>query len=317
MRVCLMIEGQEDVDWPEWLALASACEEHGIETLFRSDHYVSVDDRREHGSLDAWGTICALGAVTSRLRLGTLVSPASFRHPSVLAKSVVTADHISGGRVELGMGAGWWRPEHDRYGFPFHDTGTRLDVLEEQLEVVHGAFADEPFDFGGEHYAIRDLEARPKPVQRPHPPLILGGTAGRRSAALAARFADEYNTIFASPEVCAERRRAVAEAWERHGRDPGTLRFSLMTGCLIGADRADLHERARRLADRRGEDPGDPAAYVDGLRETWVAGTLDEAADHLRELEETGVERVMLQHLLHDDLDAVELIGRRLAPAVA
>lgn len=317
MRVCLMIEGQEDVGWEHWLALASACEQHGIETLFRSDHYISVDDRRERGSLDAWGTICALAAATSTLRLGTLVSPASFRHPSVLAKSVVTADHVSGGRVELGMGAGWWRPEHERYGFPFHNTGTRLDVLEEQLEVVHGAFADEPFSFEGDHYTMRDLEARPKPVQRPHPPLIIGGTAGRRSAGLAARFADEYNTIFASPTVCADRRRAVAEAWEREGRDGGALRFSLMTGCLIGADLEELHERARRLASRRGESADDPARYVDALRERWVVGTVEEAAEQLRALEEAGVQRVMLQHLLHEDLDSVELIGRELAPAVA
>jgi alkanesulfonate monooxygenase SsuD/methylene tetrahydromethanopterin reductase-like flavin-dependent oxidoreductase (luciferase family) len=235
----------------------------------------------------------------------------------VLAKSVVTADHVSGGRVELGMGAGWWEPEHERYGFPFHETRTRMDVLEEQLQIVHGSFADGRFDFDGDHYRLHELEALPKPVQRPHPPLILGGTAKPRSARLAARYADEYNTIFPTPSVCAERRAALAEAWEAEGRDASTLRLSVMTGVLIGADRKELHERARRLAARRGEDASDPAAYVDSLRDTWVAGTVDEAAEHLRELEAAGVERVMLQHLLHDDLDAVALIGGELQRAVA
>src|ERR687896_2191291 len=137
MRVCLMIEGQEDVTWEQWLALAGACEEHGLEALFRSDHYESVMGMRERGSLDAWTTLAALAARTSRVRLGTLVSPATFRHPSVLAKSVVTVDHASGGRAELGMGAGWFEREHEAFGFPFAPDRERVDVLAEQIEIVH------------------------------------------------------------------------------------------------------------------------------------------------------------------------------------
>lgn len=319
MRVCLMIEGQEDVTWEQWRALAGACEAHGYDALLRSDHYLSVADRRERGSLDAWSTINALAALTSTLRLGTLVSPASFRHPSVLAKSVVTADHVSGGRVELGMGAGWWATEHELYGFSYLDTATRMEVLAEQLEIVHRQWGEQPFSFDGRHYQIRGgLDARPKPVQRPHPPLIVGGSGGRRSAHLAARWADEYNTIFADPDTCRERRAVVARAWEREGRDPVTLRFSLMTGCLVGADRDELRERARRLAERRGEDASDVDAYLAGLAAaSWVVGTVAEAVDRLRELEAAGVTRVMLQHLLHDDLEAVALIGREVIPAVA
>src|ERR687891_2843199 len=155
MRICAMIEGQEDVTWEDWVALAEACEGSGIETLFRSDHYLSVVGRRERGSLDAWGTICALAAATSTLRLGTLVSPVTFRHPSVLAKSAVTADHISGGgRVELGIGAGWLEDEHARYGFPFPATGQRIELLEEQIEIVRRQWSETGLEFRGRHYAL-------------------------------------------------------------------------------------------------------------------------------------------------------------------
>jgi alkanesulfonate monooxygenase SsuD/methylene tetrahydromethanopterin reductase-like flavin-dependent oxidoreductase (luciferase family) len=315
MRVCLMVEGQEDVRWEHWQALASACERHGLDALFRSDHYVSVDDRRERGSLDAWGTICALSAVTSRIRLGTLVSPVTFRHPSTLAKSVVTADHVSGGRIELGMGAGWWQPEHELYGFPFPSTRTRMELLAEQLEIVRREWDEGEFSFHGEHYRIEGLDAKPKPVRRPN--LIIGGSAGPRSAALAARWADEYNTVFATPELCRERRGAVTAAWEAVGRDPATVRFSVMTGCLVGADSDELAERSSRLARWRGEDPDHPERLLDALPDAWIVGTPSEAIEKLRALADAGVDRVMLQHLLHEDIDMIELIGREIVPAVA
>src|SRR4051812_17176645 len=305
MRVCLMVEGQEDVRWEHWRALASACEEHDFDALFRSDHYVSVDDRRERGSLDAWGTICALSAITSRIRLGTLVSPVTFRHPSTLAKSVVTADHVSGGRIELGMGAGWWEPEHELYGFPFPPTRIRMELLAEQLEIVRGEWDGGELTFHGDHYRIENLDARPKPLHRPN--VIIGGSAGPRSAALAARWADEYNTVYATPELCRERREAVAAAWEREDRDPATLRVSGMTGCVVGSDPDELADRARRLAEWRGEDPG---GFLETLPDAWIVGTPAEAIEKLRGLAEVGVDRVMLQHLLHEDTDMLELIGR-------
>lgn len=188
-----MVEGQEDVTWEDWRALAGACEEHGIEALFRSDHYLSVEGRQGRGSLDAWATIAALAAVTDTVRFGTLVSPATFRHPSELAKVVATADHVSGGRVELGLGTGWLEAEHEAYGFPFPPLGRRMEMLEEQLQIVSGEWAGGLFSFEGRHYRIRDLDALPKPIRRPT--LIVGGRGGPRSIALAARFADEYNTV--------------------------------------------------------------------------------------------------------------------------
>ncbi|HET8673152.1 MAG TPA: TIGR03560 family F420-dependent LLM class oxidoreductase [Thermoleophilaceae bacterium] len=314
MRVCLMIEGQEDVTWDQWRALASACEKHGYEGLFRSDHYLSVEGQRERGSLDAWTTLGALAAVTSRIRLGTLVSPATFRHPSVLAKSAATVDHISGGRVEIGLGAGWNESEHRAYGFPFASMRTRMDVMEEQLEIVARSFGDEAFSFDGEHYRIEELDALPKPVQRPRPAIVVGGRGGPRSLRLAARWADEYNTFSASVDEVRERRDAFAEAWRAAGRDPDAFRFSAMVSVLVGVDDADFRERAAVLAERRRQDVD---SLISGLRGHGVVGTIDQAVAQLRELERAGIQRVMLQHFLHDDLESVELIGRELIPRAA
>jgi F420-dependent oxidoreductase-like protein len=308
MDVCLMIEGQEDVTWEDWLALAAACEEHGVGTMFRSDHYLSVDDRRERGSLDAWGTITALGAVTRQLRLGTMVSPATFRHPAVLAKAAVTADHVSGGRVEVGIGAGWWEREHELYGFELPPVGPRMDALEEQMQIVRGHWGEGPFDFDGEYYSARELDALPKPVQQPLP-LILGGRGGPRSLRLAARYADEYNTVMATPKEVADIRRRLDEACAAEGRDPVTLPLSMMTGWLVGADRDELIDRASRLAQWKGEGD-DGEAFVAGLRESTILGTVEEAVEQLRELEAAGLTRIMGQHLLHRDLDAVALMAQ-------
>src|SRR3954451_5028900 len=198
MRIALMIEGQEDVTWDDWVALADACERSGIEALFRSDHYLSVMGGGGRGSLDAWGTINALAARTSSLQLGTLVSPASFRHPSVLAKLAVTADHVSGGRVSLGLGTGWSEVEHTAYGFPFLSMKERMDVLEEQLQIVRGHWSPGPFAFRGEHYTLEGLQAQPKPLGTL--PLIMGGGAGPPAAPLAAAFPNEYNILHPTTE---------------------------------------------------------------------------------------------------------------------
>ena len=309
-----MIEGQEDVTWEDWLALAAACEEHGVGTMFRSDHYLSVDDRRERGSLDAWGTIAALGAVTEKLRLGTMVSPATFRHPSVLAKLAVTADHVSGGRVEVGIGAGWWEREHELYGFELPEIGPRMEALEEQMQIVRGHWGEGPFDFDGERYSVRELDARPKPVQRPLP-LILGAKGGPRTLRMAVRWADEYNTVMSTAEEIADLRKRLDEACEKEGRDPASLPLSMMTGWLVGADRDDLIDRASRLSEWKGEG-GDGEAFIAAQRESTILGTVAEAIEQLRELKQAGLARIMGQHLLHRDLDAVALMGREIVPAL-
>jgi F420-dependent oxidoreductase-like protein len=307
MRVCLMIEGQEDVTWEQWLALADACEEHGLEGLFRSDHYESVMGMRERGSLDAWATLAALAARTSRIRLGTLVSPATFRHPSVLAKNVVTVDHVSDGRVELGLGAGWHEGEHRAYGFEMPPTAVRMARLAEQLEIVKRSWTEAAFSFAGEHYQVEDLRALPKPVQRPHPTLLVGGAAGPKSVALAARFADEYNTVGVPLEELSGRRERLLAAWREAGRDPETARFSLMTTCVVGRDRAEVDQRVRRVLAATGVDA--TADEVVDDRPHWLLGTTDQVVERLRALEAVGVDRVMLQHLAHDDLDMVAVLG--------
>jgi F420-dependent oxidoreductase-like protein len=315
MRICLMIEGQEGVTWEQWVALAETCEAHGIEALFRSDHYLSVMGRHERGSLDAWATLAGLAARTSTLRLGTMVSPATFRHPSVLAKMVTTVDHISGGRVELGLGAGWHQEEHTAYGFDLPPLPERMGRLAEQLEVVNLEWGEGPVDFHGEYFQLEDLDAQPKPVQRPRPNLILGGGGGPRAAALAARWVDEYNTTFATVEDCRERRQRLASAWDAAGRDADTLTFSMMTGCVVARDRAELRERVVRLQERTGRG-GDPDQMIDSPPAHQFLGTVEQVVERLRAYEAAGLQRVMLQHLVHDDLDMVALIGDELVPAV-
>jgi alkanesulfonate monooxygenase SsuD/methylene tetrahydromethanopterin reductase-like flavin-dependent oxidoreductase (luciferase family) len=305
MRVCLMIEGQESVSWEDWLALAKACDESPIDALFRSDHYLSVMGRGDRGSLDAWATIAGLAAVTSDLRLGTLVSPATFRHPSVLAKNVVTADHISGGgRIELGMGAGWLEAEHAAYGFPFPSLGDRFELLEEQIEIVRRQWDEGPLEFEGDHYRLSG-NALPKPLSPPN--LIVGGRAQPRSLRLAARWADEYNLVMMTADECAEAVPVVRRAWEEAERAEPVI--SLMTSCIIGSDEVDLLERAHAVAEIRGGDATDPEAYVEAERPNSLVGTVAQIHERLVQLEEIGVERVMLQYLTHRDLDGVDYIA--------
>ena len=308
-----MIEGQEGVTWEHWVALARACDEAGLDGLFRSDHYASGDD--EPGALDAWATLSALAAVTERIRLGTLVSPVTFRHPSVLAKSVLTADHVSGGRVELGLGAGWMESEHRAYGFPFPELSERLELLAEQAEIVHRLLTDASVDFDGAHYRLEGARGQPKPVQRPRPPLIVGGSARSGTLRPAVRFADEYNTYGVGVEECRRRRARVREACERAGRDPDSLPFSLMTGCVFGADEAEVRERARRVAAKAGWDGG-AEEFVAQVRERWLVGTAAQLVERLGELAAVGVERVFLQHWEHEDPDPVHLVGAEIVPAV-
>jgi F420-dependent oxidoreductase-like protein len=301
-----MIEGQEGVSWDDWVALARACEENGIESLFRSDHYLSMAEPYRREALDAWTAIAALAARTERLRLGTLVSPVTFRHPALLANAVATVDQVSGGRVELGLGAGWMEAEHRAYGFPFPDMSTRVRMLAEQAEIVHRLWTEERTTFRGEHYALEDCPGLPKPRRKPR--ILIGGRARRGTADPAARFADEYNTAFADVDECRAVRERLDAACARAGRDPSTLPLSLMTGCVVGSDADEVRERVRRRRERSGSDEEPRAMLI---------GTVDEVAARLRELEQAGVVRVMLQHLDHRDLDMVALIGGELVPAVS
>ena len=313
MNLDLMIEGQDGITWPQWTAIAEACERHGVAALFRSDHYLHFDERfPERGSLDALGTLAALAGVTTTLRLGTLVSPATFRHPSELAKLATTIDHASGGRFELGLGAGWFEREHSAYGFEYYDLRTRIERLAEQLEIVHGNWGPGPFSFAGKHYQLVDLDAQPKPVQQPHPPLIMGGSAKPKVAALAARFADEYNTALATPAEVAEIKGRIDAACERAGREP--MPVSLMGGVIAGDEETDL--RVGRAAPRRSAE-WTLRAFCASRRRAGSSAPSSRSREQLRALQAVGVSRVMCQTLPPADLEFVEILGRRLAPLVA
>jgi alkanesulfonate monooxygenase SsuD/methylene tetrahydromethanopterin reductase-like flavin-dependent oxidoreductase (luciferase family) len=282
MDICLMVEGQEGVTWEQWLALALATESAGLEGLFRSDHYRSIVRGEPAGSLDAWATLAALAARTERIRLGTMVSPVTFRPASVLAKNAVTVDHVSGGRVELGIGAGWYEAEHETYGFPFGTTRARLDELDRQLAEITRQWTEAE-------------DVLPRPLQQPRPRIIVGGRAKPRTVAAAIRFADEYNTVFPSVDEARERARIVAEAAREAGREP--LRFSMMIGCVVGRDTAEVEERlAAWRSLTGGEDPP-------------ISGTVDGVVARLRDYESVGVERAMLQHLPHEDIEMVAVLG--------
>jgi F420-dependent oxidoreductase-like protein len=295
-----MIEGPEGVTWEHWVALAEACERGGLDALFRSDHYLAITDGEARGGLDAWACLTALAARTERLRLGTLVSPATFRHPSELARVVTTADHVSGGRVELGLGAGWYEAEHVSFGFPFPDLGTRMELFEEQLEIVSRQWTEDEFDFHGRHYRLERCRAQPKPLQRPRPPIVVGGSARRRSVAAAVRFADEYNVHGLTPEECGEARSRVDAACRDAGRDP--LRLTLMTVTAVGSDRAEAEARVRALGSPR--------------TDAWLAGTPEEVVERMRRYAAAGVDGVYLQHLAAD-VEMVDLVGAEVVPALA
>jgi len=282
VRVALMIEGQEGVSWEHWVALAQAAEDAQLDGLFRSDHLRSIVRGDPAGSLDAWGTLAGLAAITETIRLGTLVSPATFRRVSILAKLVTTVDHISNGRAELGLGAGWYESEHHAYGLDFMTTRERLDELDRQLAEVTRQWTEAD-------------DIWPKPVQQPRPPIIVGGTAKPRTVAAAVAFADEYNSVGGSIDEVRERKARLDEAARAAGRDP--LRLSIMIGCVVGRDQGELD---RRLADFRRITGGDRPP---------ISGTVDQVVDHLREYERAGVERVMLQHLAHEDAEMVTVLG--------
>jgi alkanesulfonate monooxygenase SsuD/methylene tetrahydromethanopterin reductase-like flavin-dependent oxidoreductase (luciferase family) len=293
VRVCLFLEGQEGVQWGQYLALAEAAEAAGLDGLFRSDHYrsVALNDPAgslEAGSLEAWATLAALAARTERLRLGSLVSPVTFRHPSVLAKLVVTVDHISGGRAELGIGAGHYELEHQAYGFPYLSARERTDELGRQLAEVRRQWAEAD-------------DVWPKPVQRPHPPIIVGGSARPRTVQAAVRFADEYNSTQPTLEEAQGQCRSLRQAARLAGRE--SLRFSMLHGIVLGRDEAEVRERLAGVRSRFAN------ILLEHPELVAITGTVEQVSELLRRYQAVGVERVMLRHLLPDDLDMVALMG--------
>ncbi|MEU7759432.1 LLM class F420-dependent oxidoreductase [Micromonospora aurantiaca (nom. illeg.)] len=310
MRVSVFTEPHRGADYDDQLRFARLVEETGFEGFFRADHYRAMgDEPAPPGPTDAWLTLAALARETSRIRLGTLVTSATFRLPGPLAVMVAQVDRMSGGRVELGIGAGWYEREHTAYGIPFPPVSERFDRLAEQLEIVTGLWrtpADETYSFTGEHYRLVDAPALPKPVQQPGPPVIVGGRGPKRTPELAARYADEFNMPFKSVAETAAAYERVREACDRAGRDAsGRAPLTLSAGIVVAIGRTDAEaqRRAAPLHVTSALPPEDP-----------VVGSPAQLVDRIGEFAAIGATRVHLRLIDFDDLDHVELIAAEVLP---
>lgn len=301
MRARIFTEPQQGATYDDLLAVATLTEETGFDGFFRSDHYLTMGGDGLPGPTDAWVTLAGLARETERLRLGTLVTSATFRLPGPLAVSVAQIDEMSGGRVELGLGAGWYEQEHTAYGVPFPPMGERFERLEEQLEIITGLWetpVGSTFSFRGRHYQVADSPALPKPVQSPRPPVIVGGLGAKVTPRLAARFATETNVPFCSVADTQAQYERVRRACEKEGRDPRSLRFSVAQVVCCGTGPAELERRAASI----GRD-------LDELRRNGLAGTPGEVAEKCRQYRAIGADTVYFQLLDLADLDQVRLLA--------
>ena len=313
MRFALMTEPQQGLSYDEILAIARAAESAGLEAFFRSDHYASFPGGSGKPTTDAWATLAGLARETSTIRLGTLVSPVTFRIPGNLAKLIQTVDEMSGGRIEAGFGAGWNADEHAQLGIPFPDIGERYDMLTEQMAIIHGLWTEpDGWSYDGEHWQVRGAMRHGEIARggRKHPHILFGGKGGPRLAGLVARYGDEFNLNSASPEDAPEAYARVRAACEEIGRDPNEVVYSAMTGVLVAETEGDLRARVADLLSALGQGETDGDAWLAERRRRWIMGTPDEAHERVQAFQERGTQRIMLQDFLPRDLDHVRLMGR-------
>jgi F420-dependent oxidoreductase-like protein len=313
MRFALMTEPQQGLSYDEILAIARAAESAGLEAFFRSDHYASFPGGSGKPTTDAWATLAGLARETSTIRLGTLVSPVTFRIPGNLAKLIQTVDEMSGGRIEAGFGAGWNADEHAQLGIPFPDIGERYDMLTEQMAIIHGLWTEpDGWSYDGEHWQVRGAMRHGEIARggRKHPHILFGGKGGPRLAGLVARYGDEFNLNSASPDDAPEAYARVRAACEEIGRDPNEVVYSAMTGVLVAETEGDLRARVADLLSALGQGETDGDAWLAERRRRWIMGTPDEAHERVQAFEERGTQRIMLQDFLPRDLDHVRLMGR-------
>ncbi len=306
MQLRVMTEPQEGATYDDLLGVAQEAERLGFNGFFRSDHFQNISSDPGPGSTDAWITLAGLARETATIRLGTMVSSATFRLPGPLAIAVATVDAMSGGRVELGLGTGWFDAEHASYGIPFPPIGERFDLLEEQLTVITGLWTTPPgerFSFAGEHVTVRDSPALPKPVQQPRPPIIVGGKGLRRTPRLAARFADEFNVAFSSLDDTAAAITRVREACEATGRDPDTMLYGAAQTLALGQDEDEVQRRAAAIGRSATE-----------LRRDQLGGTVEEVVDKIGRFGGVGASRMYLQVLDLHDLDQLRLVAAEVVP---
>jgi F420-dependent oxidoreductase-like protein len=320
MRFALMIEAQQGLSYADQLAIARRAEAAGFEAMFRSDHYLSFPGSDDRPTTDAWAVIAGLARETTSIGLGVLVSPVTFRHPGNLAKLVITIDEMSGGRIEVGVGAGWNDDEHRAYGLAFPEIGERADMLEETLEILHGLWeAGDGWSFEGRHWSVGGARFRPIPASLPEraargetrPRILVGGGGTPRSMRLAARFADEFNVTSSSVEKVAEIFARLDATLQAAGRAPGSLTHSAMIGVLVGRNEAELATRERELLRTIGT--ADAAErWWEQRRVRWIHGTPESARATVERFADVGVERIMLQDFLPWDLEMIDVIGEAL-----
>jgi F420-dependent oxidoreductase-like protein len=322
VRFALMIEPQQGLTYAEQLAIAKRAETAGFEHLFRSDHYQSFPGPSGEPTTDAWAVLAGLARETSRIGLGALMSPVTFRHAGNLAKVVTTVDEMSGGRIELGLGAGWNDEEHRQLGLPFPGIDERADMLEEHLAVLRGLWGEpDGWSFNGKHVTIEGSQFHPKPVDvasRPRgangaarPRLLVGGGGTKRSARIAAAYADEFNLSSSSPESAVAKFAVLDAACAAIGRDPASLTRSTMAGVLIGRDEAEVDRRKADLLAVFGADAGGDD-WFDAREPRWILGTPDQARTMVDRFAAAGAERIMLQDFLPRDLDMIDLMAEAL-----
>jgi F420-dependent oxidoreductase-like protein len=308
VRLRIFTEPQQGATYEQLLAVARLTEELGFDAFFRSDHYMRIGEGDGRpGPTDAWVTLAALGRETSRIRLGTLVTPVTFRHPGALAICVAQADQMSGGRIELGLGSGWYDAEHAAYAIPYPPTATRFDMLEDQLAILTGMWAtpdSERFSYAGRVHQVVDSPALPKP-QQDKPPIIIGGYGAKRTPRLAAEYADEFNMPFPPLDYYRAGCDVVRAACDAAGRDPASLRYTVAQITCVGRDEAEYRRRAEAI----GHDP-------DQLRTNAVAGTVDQVIERIHAFAGAGAETLYMQILDLDDLDHIRSIAADVAPHV-
>ena len=312
MRYALMTEPQQGYRYHDIVDIANAAKAAGFETYFRSDHYSSFPGEEGLPATDCWTTLAGLARDTSGIGLGSMVSPVTFRIPGSYAKVVATVVEMAdGATIEMGIGAGWNEGEHAALGIPYPDTVERVDRMEEQLAIIRGLW-DEPdgWSYHGEHYQVREALFRPR---GPRPNVIVGGVGRPRSCRLGAQFADEYNISSSNPVEVREVNARLDAACEKVGRDPATLTRSVMAGVLVGRDEAEYAARRERQIAIFGGDHESATAWLLERADRWILGTPDEARRMIAEYQATGVDRLLLQDFLPQDLDHIAAMGELIA----
>ncbi len=314
-----MIEGQEGVNWERWRHFTDLVEGLGYESLWRSDHFFSLQERRQRDALETWIALTDTAARSSRLRFGPLVCSMTFRHPALLARMAAGVDALSGGRLELGVGAGWNVPEHEAFGIPFPPLKQRMDDLENGIRVIKALWSGEKVSLDGERWSLHDAELHPMPAQRPGPPIIVGGGGERRTLRIAARYADEWNAVNLAPEAYRAKLEVLARHCAAEGRDPATIRRSMMCAFIVGRDPGEVERRAAAMREAVPPLQAIPAGETAAALRSrgWLVGTVDEVRRQLEALAEAGLQRVMLQHHNQADDAVLELIAKELVPALA